>query len=281
MSDILRIYALLKRFMPLTIGEIPLLAWRNIHAVPYTDVYVISVYQTLNSQNVLVDYVQTGDVDSVRDIPLPPLIAAMLFDWQDDMRKLLPYDTVMDEVPIVTEIGRHGIPKPLSYKEAKVLNNRLEEVAGIYDTKHLVRLHGTKTKVVDLNRINTDLFRRDWTLQAKRYGLSSSEIEYLLGNAQTSTYGKHYVDFRNPFVLQMMAHKVARWVVNEANNDDISTKDFPSNETTTYKDNIVAGSCITARYDVDVPANADNVVVTVNSRYGANINILLWGDGQK
>lgn len=67
-------------------------------------------------------------------------------------------------------------------------------------------------KIIDYSKQGNTLFHTNYQFHAiSNCGLTSGELNYIIGNTDTDTFSKHYCDFSNDLIQLQLAKKLDRW----------------------------------------------------------------------
>lgn len=188
----------------------------DIEYVPEYDFYKLLIYKQVTN-----DGTEVRDLTSMNDyrcIPCSGILSRVLHKEIEQRKKSNPHNYKHTRL-VTSNRKTEFAPKELD-KLAKALVGRI----GIDDIVVKVPDSDKGTKEANLSVYQGDIFRMSFQAWAQSYSkLTGDEVNYLLGNNPTTTFGLHYCDFANNSSQLVMYTKLRRM-------DTIMEKEMSGNE---------------------------------------------------
>lgn len=275
--SIIQIYTMIRVYLALTKGEQILLQWKDIKPPRLTSLHKLRIYRYLDSENNVILYSETGPVEALRNLSLPPSLYSGLMEWKHELSAKKGVQATDPDMPIfpASEFSASNPDNSfLTYEQATDFENKILEELG-FEEQLIVRLRDPiKTKDVDLADYKGDYFQRDFELRALQFGLDPGAIDAVLGRKSTYTYARHYVDYRDEFNQEIIALTIERII-----SEDLATSLPPVYSKSTLPTNDqfpVKGKRIVKQYIISLE-NDSTFSVSASNAYGVRIIIIISG----
>ncbi|MDD3662744.1 MAG: hypothetical protein PHT84_02665 [Candidatus Pacebacteria bacterium] len=135
-------------------------------------------------------------VEDYRCIPCSQVLSNYVMCQVDSLKEKFP-DSFL-KMSIISATSAEETQKPVSPTMLDRICNSLIKEIGIEDNVISIPDFNKGVKETNLSRYGGDIYRENFRYWANKRGkLSLDEISYLLGNKQSTTFGKFYCDFIN------------------------------------------------------------------------------------
>lgn len=231
------LFAMFRRYLALDKGENALLKWMDIKPTKHTLLHKLSIYRYLNSSEQIIYYTEKGPVESVREPSLPPTIYDYLIKWKNRLIKTKGVQAVDPDMPVFPASAFYSSitdNRFLTHEQANDIETEIDAICGLNKSELMVRLRDSKIKDVNLDNYKGDIYKTNFEFQALRYGLEPGAIDAILGRKSKYTYARHYVDYRDEFVQEMIAMTIERMIAEDSASEQTAFfaeyKTLPSSE---------------------------------------------------
>ena len=270
------LFAMLRRYLALDKGEIILLKWKDIKPVKYTSLHKISIYRCLNSSEQIIYYTEKGPVEAVRELSLPPTLYAYLVQWKKSLIEIKGVQAVVPDMPVFPASVFYSSVTDnrfLTHKQANNIEAEIDAICGLNESELMVRLRDKKIKDVNLNDYKGDIYKTNFEFQALSYGLEPGAIDAILGRKSIYTYARHYVNYRDEFIQEMIAMTIERMIAEDSSSNKTAyfseCKLLPSNDMM-----YTAGKRTVKQFIITLSEESALTITTSNS-YGTNVTIII------
>lgn len=271
------LFAMLRRYLALDKGEIILLKWKDIKPTKYTLLHKICIYRCLNSSEQIIYYTEKGPVEAAREPFLPPTLYAYLVQWKNrliEIKGVQAVDSYMPVFPASVFYSSVTDNRFLTHKQANIIETEIDTLCGLNKTELMVHLRDKKIKDVNLNNYKGDIYKTNFEFQALRYGLEPGAIDSILGRKSKYTYARHYVNYRDEYIQEMIAMAIERMIAEDSSSYKTAYfsegKFLPSTSDMMY----TAGKRTVKQFIISLNEETTLTITSSNS-YGTNVTIII------
>lgn len=265
---------LIRFFTGLEPNIISALTWGDIHQIADAGVYQFWIYQQYqNGGKKLVPLMRSEDF---RRVPIVGLLYKKLKERKDYITKELGISKGITKLQIIAGDRHLQGDKTVIVSPRRVndLSRRAVFALGIEENVVDLPDADVGTKETDLASFHGDIFRANFRYQANfRCGFTDSEIRYVLGQRQMSTFGQNYCDYLNTFAQLSIYQKLCRWTAALVESGP-ETSHIPQRiECVPFRHELKPGGRMTmsAIYDVRLNGLKDGCDLCVESPHGLTL----------
>ncbi len=256
-SNSYHLAVLLEIFTGLSVNEIAALKKSSLIKLPYSDVYYLSIHETLKKENGKDSLIVHSKRERHRKIPIISLVSDFFTSLNDsDSEYLLLHSE--------TSAPLHP------WKVSETIRKLVKEELNLGEDWIYLPSRDGQEKATDLNKYYGDFLKSNFRYRLLNIcKMDVMECDYLLGNQRKNAYGKSYCDFSNDFMQIRLYKKLCRWEARYLHNTRLPETKAINSRGIHLKER---GGKVSVSAHINV---SDTIKISVSSKNGVSGNVIV------
>lgn len=270
---------LIRFFTGLEPNIVSALTWGDIHRISNTEAYQLWIYQQYKNNGEELVPLESGE--DYRRIPISETLYAALINRREDIENRFGLSKKqLENAQIIASDKqfREENASIITPRKINELSRKAVKAIGIQEIVVDLPDDEYGTKETNLTKYRGDIFRSNFRYRANILcGFTESEICYILGNRQSTPFGKNYCDYLNTFSQLGLYCKLRRW--------DVALRSYiqelPQMQKVTVPRILPLecdGTKVNAVLEMSLDEESREITVEINSSHGFSVQVDMFFD---